>query len=803
MGSSIDRSAQQDSPQFNSFGAPPAEQPNLRSNLPVPWDPSAAPLLLPAAVLLVAFVSARWLAIDGGAPPRGLGCGIAAVLAGIAFAVTHRRRRSWCTPNAWLWIPFLLGFEVGRTADCGHAPCDLGTQPVVVTGRVDAAPRVTRSALERRDPGDPAERVRTRLDDVQLGTSKVAGSLAVILPGDPDIGRGDRVELEFWSDNERRLEPVKLREHVRVIARCYQPLAVLDRLRRQLRRSWKARFGATSAGWLAALLLGEMDLLSESTNASFRATGQSHLLVISGMHVVILFGMVRWVLERLPFGGVRSLTLAGALLIAFYSGLAGGDAPVLRATLLGMLGALATAMGRSSTAANALALTFIVLCCASGAEASRASFVLTFSAVAGIVFLGPSRDRLVSFIQHRWRRRWTRLRRGLHVSVAAWLGASTALVWWTPDVVLWGPLFTLLLMPLFTLLLATGLVALLPSALALDRPLNFVFTLEWRLFDAMAECFDRWPGTPLPLPPIPPLALSLAFASLGVWFFRRELRWAPLALLGASCFVALWPPPVPRALIVDLGRGAGCAIAGRSATVVLDAGSLDRPGAGAKELRAELRRCGRAVIDLLVLSHAHADHVLATPELVDLLAVRRVLVGPRFDSSALGAGLLRYLEHAQVPVQVASAGARLRVGGFIVAVLHPPKDYPAVIPMSLNDDSLVVRIRGEGLDLISMGDLQSSGLALLPCPEDVDMLVLPHHGRYQLALSDWLAPVAPRVVLASSAGRGARRTEQLMRELPTVFHHTARDGTIVIAPLAPDNSAVAPSQWHIVPSTRK
>lgn len=104
----------------------------------------------------------------------------------------------------------------------------------------------------------------------------------------------------------------------------------LYRLRKSLSASLRRWMPGREGGVAAALLLGDRSLLEPSVTDAFRAAGASHLLAVSGLHILLLCGVLAGSgtpSERFS----RPRILLQALLVLFYMGLTGFSASVVRA----------------------------------------------------------------------------------------------------------------------------------------------------------------------------------------------------------------------------------------------------------------------------------------------------------------------------------------------------------------------------------------------------------------------------------------------------------------------------------------
>ncbi len=113
---------------------------------------------------------------------------------------------------------------------------------------------------------------------------------------------------------------------------------LIARVRVKLMRLITSHFQGDTAGLLAGLLIGDTDLLSESTKKSFISTGLAHVMAISGANMTMLVGLVFAFTVSLPLRTRIVIAVLFLTIFVFMVGLSGG---VIRAYMMSLVGLVA------------------------------------------------------------------------------------------------------------------------------------------------------------------------------------------------------------------------------------------------------------------------------------------------------------------------------------------------------------------------------------------------------------------------------------------------------------------------------
>lgn len=150
----------------------------------------------------------------------------------------------------------------------------------------------------------------------------------------------------------------------------------------------------------ALALGGHYNELGEEQMKDFSYTGLIHILSISGSHIALLLALI-YGIGRLVQLRKRTCLIIGILVACLYCDIVGGDAPVLRATMMSLLMCIAYIKGRLYQAKQALCICAIVCLIYDPFSLFDVSFQLSFGATYGLLIWGK-----VLYERIQWLPRW-------------------------------------------------------------------------------------------------------------------------------------------------------------------------------------------------------------------------------------------------------------------------------------------------------------------------------------------------------------------------------------------------------------
>lgn len=515
-------------------------------------------------------------------------------------------------------------------------------------------------------------------------------------------------------------------------------------LKERLRAGLRNGLSGDAAALTEALTLGERSELG-GLRDSFAAAGLAHLLALSGLHLGVLVGTADRLLRRT--GRLRFLLLPG--LVAGFLVTVGVSASLLRAALMSFLLTAGDWAGSGRPSGwTRLCLAALITLLWRPAWLFDLSFQLSYLCLAGLLGFASGRSRGA------WWQPQVLLLGGAVASIAAQLPTMSLTAGTFNAVPLFSVPVNLLAIPLAGLLVPLGMSAALLGALhpALALVPNVVTDQVAGLLIRTAEA-----GALLPQLTWGEVSASghlhwacfclVLLALRHGWL--RPLRAALLAavVLGASL---LSPDPKPPAELIALDVGQGDAFLlrfRRGPAVLVDAGgnAWSDFDPGARTVVPALRALGVTSLDLVVATHADADHIGGLPAVLDALPVQALLLGADESGRPLFDALLAAAARNSVPVLRAVSGESLLLGDLRLQVLNP-LPVPTGEP---NEDSLAFNIWWQDRPVAVMpgevSERTEARLAAVPAP----VLIVPHHGSRFSSSERLLAAVAGQVAVIS------------------------------------------------------
>lgn len=347
-----------------------------------------------------------------------------------------------------------------------------------------------------------------------------------------------------------------------------------------------------------------------------------------------------------------------------------------------------------------------------------------------------------------------------------------------------------LVAPLAVVLFLTSLLSPVIAAAPAAIVASLLHVISWSIarVSSIHSADLRIPG------PSATTALTAFFLwAICLWAVRQSRRWAAFAvvMLPLGTIIALWPRhalTVPDKLeisAIDVGQGDSLFVAAPNGhTMLIDAGGPVGRGessaaTSAFDIGEEVvspylwsRRIGR--LDVLVLTHAHSDHMGGMLSVMQNFRPREFWISVDHDLDTYRS-LIRTAQDLGITVRHLHAGDAIPWGGVQLSILSPAVSYSSPGAPS-NSDSLVMRMDYGKASALLEGDAEADsersmldrGLA------PVTLLKIGHHGSRTSTTEEFFRALHPRVAVVSVG-----KNNSFGHPRGEVIERIARSGTLL------------------------
>lgn len=551
----------------------------------------------------------------------------------------------------------------------------------------------------------------------------------------------------------------------------------LERFRAEFVAMAKAAGASDSAtAVLAAIGVGARHEISREQWDQFAASGTSHLMAISGLHVglaalaafLIAFCLLT---PLLPGNGYVVAIVAGAICALAYALVSGFGVPARRAIVMLLVAALTVGRRRQVDAVATVALAAGIVFLTDPIATLRPGFHLSFAAVVLLLWLAKRKDVL----RFTWRiLDAPRQLFIMQVFLLFGLFPLTALIFQrfvlaaTPVNLVAVPVFSLVTVPLTLAAVLVGQVSEAIALFLLRIAAHSVDAIGWVIAHVVIQPFAT-----VSLAEVRGAAWLCVFLPLAWVILPRGWPGRRIALLGVLAVVT-WKPAVPPAScfdawVLDVGQGLAVVVQTNSSVLMYDTGMAWRSGGSiADQVILPFLRSRRINhVDWLVASHSDLDHSGGVSTILDQVSVGELFVG---ESLAL------------TDEQLCASGQGWMSDMVRFDVLHPG----GLHTQEGNASSCVLRVSVGSHNLLLTGDIEvESERELIQTRAELgaDIVVVPHHGSVTSSTVPFADSVRPEfaVVSAGFANRWGFPKDQVVERWEAIgaeVLNTASSGAV-------------------------
>lgn len=235
---------------------------------------------------------------------------------------------------------------------------------------------------------------------------------------------------------------------------------------------------------------------------------------------------------------------------------------------------------------------------------------------------------------------------------------------------------------------------------------------------------------------------------------------------------------------IDVGQGDCALILTQDKSVLIDSGESQY----ADEVIQYIKKAGVETLDLIVVSHAHSDHMGGMAKIITAVDTRKLIM-PRLPdelapTTAAFDGMLDAVDEYSVEVGYTKAGEVFELGEAYLEIIAPYEDFEIT---GLNDSSIVARLVHGDNTFLFTGDIEKAAENdILERGTKLSSVVLKiaHHGSASSSQKGFLNKVSGKyaVISVGSPNRYNHPNDEVLLRLEDMGYTVCRtdeSGTVV------------------------
>ena len=510
--------------------------------------------------------------------------------------------------------------------------------------------------------------------------------------------------------------------------------------------------------FMKALLIGKRDQLFRDTalTASLSASGIIHIVSISGMHISFLMTFLALIIKN-----KRLFAFAGIPILLLFMAMTGFTPSVTRAGIMQIFLICAPIFRRERDSITSLSAALMVLLAANPYSCASVGLHLSFSATLGIVLFTGRISAAISDSLRDSKRYKKKLQKTAIVFVTSNLATTTGALAFTIPltalhfgyVSLSAPLTNLLTLWAVSFAFPLGLISSVLGFISIQigTVVAYPVALAARFIIHVAKTLSTIPYsivyTSNSLIMFWLAYIYAIFVSLPLLKARPRQYICPACLSVVLLFLMfLLSPLLPGSrdttiTVLDVGQGMSIVLSSGEHTAIVDCGSISGENAGAIA-HEYLMNKSRLSVDLLIVTHFHADHINGVEFLLARTSISALAV-PDPEGSFLAEDIIGLARKRGTDIIYVTETLRITLGDLELII------YPPLGSGDENERGLSVLTLGAISSLIT-GDMSASGErsllrhAVIP---EIDLLVVGHHGSRHSTSEELLTDAAPNIAV--------------------------------------------------------
>ena len=500
------------------------------------------------------------------------------------------------------------------------------------------------------------------------------------------------------------------------------------------------------------MINGDTFYVSDEVEEAFKLSGITHLLAVSGSNISFIIIATKFVFDKV-FGKSISNFVSIFIIIIFVL-ICGASPSVVRSAIMAIILILSEILSKKPHTLTTIFITCLIMLLYNPFIICDVGFLLSFGGTLGIVLFSK---RIQSFFQKNCRLLKFET---LSVTLSAQIIIFPVMWYFFNSISIISIVTNLLVGPLVSFITIFGVIIYLTYFIyfPLSKLISYSTYILVHIVILVAKYLSYYPMGNL-LVPTPSVIMIICYYLIVYYIFCKKcykyVRYIIYILLFVIILNILIPNNYCEINFIDVGQGDAIHIlTSHKRNILIDGGGSEQSDydIGEKVLVPYLLDNSYGIIDLIIVSHFHDDHVEGLISVIEKLKVRNIIIGMQYIKTDLYKHFIEVASKKNIPIHIVKSKNSFTIDGLKFDVLYTGN----IEEKNLNNDSLIVKVTINERKVLFTGDAEeeeeSKVLELFNSSShalDVDVLKVGHHGSRGSTTEEFLKFVKPEISVIS------------------------------------------------------
>ena len=560
-------------------------------------------------------------------------------------------------------------------------------------------------------------------------------------------------------------------------------------------------YSKEKASIMLGIMLGYTDDIEEDIKENFKISNISHVLAVSGMHIMYIVAGISFLLnDKL---GKRKTKIITIIVLIIYMFITGFSPSIVRAGIMGIITLFSSIIHRKKDIPTTIAISLLIILVYNPFLITSASVLFSYLGTIGIIIFSENILKILKKIRIKSKKIKYRINKNilkLDLKIKSILSVSISVqIFIIPIMInLYNTISMSVLITNLSMSFIIGIIVLLGfgQIISLFISINVakILSLIINFFLDILIQISKW-GNVLPLSKIyitTPNLLTIIFYYMMIIIINyifticsskdinesqrriknllnlfkynlnknKENIYKIIAIVSMVLVIYFIFPRNLRIYFIDVGQGDSTLIKTPLNKVILidGGGSLnDDFDIGKNTLLPYLLDRKVKTIDYMIISHMDQDHIGGLFYLMENINVKKIIIGKQAENSENFKKLLKIVDDENIKLVEVEAESRIDIEKNIYFDVFWPDCLNFISDNAINNNALVCKLYYNSFSILFTGDIEKEAEEnILKQYKNTNklkstVLKVAHHGSKSSSTEEFLQAVNPKYALIRSA----------------------------------------------------